>query len=158
MQQAPGPHPYFGPLFIAVILGFHFATTKLKKEDAILVVLLFLLGMLVDSLYIAGGMIRYQGGYESAPWLAPLWITSLWALYAISVNHSLSWMQINLGLAAIMGACGAISSYLVGIKLGAAEFLIPEFTALAIIGCVWAVVVPVSLFFSSYLIRIHTQR
>ena len=54
-------------------------------------------------------------------------------------------------LAATLGACGAISSYLVGIKLGAATFLWPEITSLIVIGAVWAFLVPLSICFSRWL-------
>ena len=83
MHQAPTEHPFLGPLFVAVIIAFHLLSTSLKRVDLILVVSLALLGTLIDSLYIAAGMITYEGGYSCCSWLAPLWITSLFALYAI---------------------------------------------------------------------------
>jgi len=153
MHQAPGNYPYIGPLVVAAILGYNLVMTHMKIVDLILIAVLALVGTIVDTIYIQAGMITYKGGYASFPNIAPLWITSLWALYAISINHSLVWLNYNMTLAALMGAGGAISSYLVGIKLEGAEFLWPEYTSLAVIGVVWAVVVPLSLKFSSWLKR-----
>lgn len=151
MQQAPGEYPYIGPIVILGIILYHLSATHLRCVDSILIVSLGLLGTIVDTLYIQNSLIAYKGGYLLFPGIAPLWITSLWALYAISINHSLAWLEINPAVAAMMGAGGAISSYLVGVKLGAAEFLMPELVCITIIGMVWALVVPLSLWFSRFL-------
>lgn len=147
MYAAVGQYPLIGPLVVVGILLYHFLVSKEKKSDLILCVTLAVLGTVVDSLYIAVGMISYQGGYFSFPNIAPLWIVSLWVLYGTSVNHSLKWMRCNVFVAAILGAGGAISSYLVGLKIGAVKFLWEEDLALTVIGIIWAIVVPLSLYF-----------
>lgn len=151
MHQAKGPHPYLGPLVIASILGCHLLTTSQKVLDGVLIVSLGALGTIVDTLYIQVGMITFKGGYSNFPGMAPLWISSLWALYAASINHSLAWLNRNILLAAVMGGGGAISSYLVGLQLGAADLHWPEIFSLAVIGSVWALVVPLSLKYNAWL-------
>ncbi|MGZ3634017.1 MAG: DUF2878 domain-containing protein [Parachlamydiaceae bacterium] len=151
MYQATGSYPYLGPLVVLAILLNHFLILKGDRADLILCLTLGAIGTLIDTIYIAIGMLKFEGGYDQFPLLAPLWMTSLWALYAISVNHSLQWLNWSVFLAAGMGAMGAISSYLVGIKLGAVDPLWGETTCFAIIGSVWAIVVPLSLKFGKWL-------
>jgi hypothetical protein len=151
LYQATGEYPYVGPALVLGILTYHFIVFSFNRADVILCLSLAAIGTVVDTLYGVVGMISFTGGYEGFPYLAPLWITSLWALYAISVNHSLKWLSVNVFLAAGMGASGAISSYLVGIKLGAVDPLWGETLCFVVIGSVWAVVVPSSLKFSQWL-------
>lgn len=146
MYAAVGEYPILGPLVVGGILLYHFVVSKEKKSDFILCITLAVLGTIVDTLYMAIGMISYKGGYFNFPSIAPLWIVSLWVLYGTSVNHSLKWMRCNVFVAAILGAAGAISSYLVGVELGAVKFLWETDLALTVIGIVWAIVVPSSLY------------
>lgn len=158
MQEATGSNPLIGPLFVAALLTYHLAVTNTFKVDLILIIALALTGTLIDSLYIWFGFIVFKGGYACCPNLAPLWITSLWALYGSSVNHSMEWLKINFFLvAAPLGAMGAISSYLVGFELEAAIPMQPLSITLAIIGVVWALVVPLSLIFSRFLKKNFTN-
>lgn len=152
MQEATGPRPLLGPLIVVGLLVYHLMVSHTVLIDIILIVTLALIGTVIDSLYIATGLLTFEGGYACCPWLAPLWITALWALYASSVNHSLEWLKANyLLVAAPMGAAGAISSYVVGVKLGAAILHYPPMVSYAVIGAVWAVVVPLSLIFSDWI-------
>lgn len=151
MYQATGPYPYSGPAAVLAILIYHFLVSKEKWPDLILCASMAVVGTLVDSLYVNVGMLTYKGEYAAFPALAPLWITSLWSLYAISINHSLSWLRCNKLFAALMGAAGAVSSYLVGINLDAVTPLWGKHLSLAIIGLIWAIVVPLSLEFGSWL-------
>lgn len=153
MQLAAGPYRLFGPLTVLLILIYHFAVTKERRPDFVLCVSLGIIGTLVDSSYVWMGMLSYQGGYASLPMAAPLWITSLWSLYAVSVNHSLSWLRLSPVLAITLGAAGAISSYLVGIKLEVVKSNWDEPLSLGVIGLVWAVVVPLSLKWGQWLQR-----
>lgn len=151
MHQAKGPHPYLGPLAVLGILIYHFIVTKDRWADAILCLSLALLGTIIDTIYILTGVFSFEGGYNHFPSIAPLWITSIWMLYAISINHSLSWMRYNILLAAGMGAGGAISSYIVGVKLGAAHPLLGPYASLIVVGCIWAVITPLTLAYGKWL-------
>ncbi|MBA3238851.1 MAG: DUF2878 domain-containing protein [Parachlamydiaceae bacterium] len=156
MYEAVGKYPLIGPLVVGGILIYHFIVTNEKKSDLIICLALAFLGTIVDSVYVAIGMLEYQGGFEYFPNIAPLWITSLWVLYGTSVNHSLKWMRCSVFVAAAMGAGGAISSYLAGLKLEAVNFLWEEWLVLTVIGTVWAIVVPLSLYFG-FLLRKKEQ-
>lgn len=157
MHEAVGPRPYVGPLLVGALLMYHFLTTPVFRLDIIMVSALTLIGTIVDSGYLWIGMLRFEGGYECCPYMAPLWISSLWGMYGASVNHSLEWLKFNyLLVAAPMGALGSISSYLVGVEQGAVTLLYSDWASFAIIGTVWAVVVPLSLKASERLARYFT--
>lgn len=152
MHEAVGPTPLFGPLVVFVIILYHMVNTDSFWVDAALILTLAGVGTLIDSIYIWTGLIHFEGGYACCPYIAPLWITALWGLYATSVNHSLDWMKLHCFLiGAPMGAGGAISSYLVGAKLGAATFPHSMILGLAVIGGVWSLAVPLSLIYSDWL-------
>lgn len=151
MHEAVGPTPLFGPFVVSILLFYHLVNTDSLLVDAVLIGSLALVGTFVDSAYIWMGLISFEGGYECCPFIAPLWITALWALYASSVNHSLGWLRMHyFFIAAPMGMGGAISSYLVGLELGAATLYHP-LLGLIVIGCVWALAVPLSLLYSDWL-------
>lgn len=151
IHQAVGPYPYLGPAIVLGILIYHFTIYKNRWPDIILCLTLAIFGTFVDTIYILIGMLEYKGGYSAFPSIAPLWITALWSLYAISVNHSLRWLNYHVLLASSLGAAGGISSYLVGIKLDAATANWGTISTLSVIGCVWAIVVPLSLKFGTWL-------
>jgi hypothetical protein len=151
MHEAVGLSPLRGPMVVFGILLYHIAISHTKVIDLILIFSLVILGQIIDTIYIQMGMISYHGGYGGTFEIAPLWIVALWALYGTSVNHSLEWLRHSVLLAAGLGAAGAISSYVVGVQLGSAVLHWPKFWAYAVIGGVWAVVVPLSLSFSQWL-------
>jgi hypothetical protein len=149
MHEAVGPTPYYGPLVVLGILFYNIIVSSNRMIDLILILTCALTGQIVDTFYIHGGMIAFQGGYS--PEFAPLWVVSLWALYGSSINHSLNWLRKSNILAVVMGGGGAISSYLVGFELGAADLLWPKYIGLALIGVVWGLFVPFSLQYSAWL-------
>jgi hypothetical protein len=132
--------PYSAVLAVVPFILIHFATTQEKLPDLKLLLTMALLGTVLDSLYIALGLIHYNGGYS--PYIAPLWVTALWALLSISINHSLSWLQDNLWMASLFGAIGAPISYLAAIKLGAGTLTAPPWLVLTAIGLAWSLLFP----------------
>lgn len=70
-------------------------------------------GLVADSSYMLFGLLRYP---ESGPWnsIAPIWIIALWVGFALTLNHSLSWLKGRPWLAAVMGAVSAPFSYWIG--------------------------------------------
>ncbi len=151
IHQATGPRPYTGPLVIAVLLIIHFYYTKERLLEAILIPAIALFGTIWDSLYIHLGWIDYVGGYENFPGVIPLWMTSLWAFYATTINHSLAWVYRKFWFMAILGGLGAAVSYAVAFKLGAAILHVSQPFMLTVIGCVWALVFPFSFYLNDWL-------
>jgi len=136
--------PWAGPLVVGGAAGLHlWQGSPDWKREARYLGLVALFGFAVDSIKAASGFIIYQGGFVS--WLAPLWITAMWVLFAIQLNASLSWLHGRYWLAAPLGAWGGITSYFAGQGLGAITITPEPLTAGVILGVVWALAVPALL-------------
>lgn len=112
------------------------------REDLILVLVLGLGGWIADSVLLNLGLVDYS----ASPWakLAPLWIVALWINFALTLNHSLAWLQNRLIVATIFGAIGGPLAYLAGQALGAATFPRGTAPALIALGVVWALASPLA--------------
>ncbi len=153
LECASQGEPYIGPLVVFGMLVFHLGFIKRRMEELFLVITVALAGTVIDSIYSFVGLIHYKAGYPAFPHLAPLWLTSVWVLYAMCLNYSLSWFYQRWILASVLGASTAILSYLAGERVGAIVFLHPTFTMECTIGLVWAVAFPLSLIYSRWVSR-----
>lgn len=91
-------------------------------------------GMLLDSVWHALDILRYNSGL-----LAPPWIALLWTGVALSINFSLSWFRDRPRRGALLAGTIAPFSYTAGAKLGAVEIPGPWYELLYVAG-VWCVV------------------
>lgn len=151
IDQAIGPYPLVGPALIGFLLIIHLYFSKEKNLEITLIASVALFGTILDSTYIHLGWVEYKGGYEHFHGIIPLWMTSLWAFYATTINHSLVWAKRSLPLMILLGGFGGAASYAVAFKLGAAVLSIPVTTMLIIIGCVWAIVFPLTFYWNDWL-------
>lgn len=153
VESAARGNGVVGPLFILACIIIHFIKVPNRKHELKLIALMALLGTIIDSIYASIGMIHYNAGYEGLPWLAPFWITAIWALYASTLNHSLTWLRHNWWIAAIFGAVGGPASYAASIELGAASYGFDKAIVLAILTIVWTFAFPLSFVVSNWLDR-----
>jgi hypothetical protein len=128
------------PALLTVMIHLAFNRTQWKQEVA-LVAGVTVLGLLVESAFLALGLITYSG---TAPGqiLPPLWILALWFAFATLPNSSLSWLHgrwlLQVGLGAVFGPL----SYLAGQALSAATIPEPRVLPLLVIGIAWALAMP----------------
>jgi hypothetical protein len=141
--------PWIGPLVIALILGLHFWRNRDRQREILFVALAGALGLMVDSVQKAGGLIEYHHDALGIPWLAPFYIVSLWMLYASTFTSSMEWMRRNYLLALAAGALFGPLSYLAGHRLGAISFVHDQTLTLGILAVVWAIANPVLVFASN---------
>ena len=89
---------------------------------------------------LATGVLQFHTGAFIAG-VAPHWILALWALFATTLNVSLSWLRGRWLLAAVLGAIAGPLSYWGGAKLGALVLVqpLPAVVAMAI---EWAIAMP----------------
>ncbi len=84
-----------------------------------------------------------------APWpaadIAPLWILLLWAGLALTLNHSLAWLQSRLWLAALLSGLASPFSYLAAAKLGGVQIITESWLWLIGLGVSWAIALPALL-------------
>jgi len=153
---AAGGMPWLGPLAVLAVVALHLRQSRRPAVEARLLLIALLLGLVVDSLILAGGWISYPNG-AWLPGFAPYWIITLWALFATTLNLSLGWMKQRYLLAALFGAIGGPLSYLAGAKLGAMSFVdtVPAIMALAF---AWSLAMPLLVYIATRLDGVSALR
>lgn len=132
--------PWLGLLVVSLIVTLHVQFSEWRSDELMLVFLSVVLGLLFDSLLVMSGWLRYPSGVLFSG-IAPFWILAMWALFATTINLSMSWLKGKLLLASVLGAIFGPLSYMAGQRLGAIEFA--NFQAGIIsLALIWALVMP----------------
>lgn len=101
-----------------ILLGSLLLARRAWPRQLLLLALVALIGFVWDSALSLAGLTVYPTtvfGYL----LAPAWIAALWALFAMTLDVSLRWLQGRTVLAIVLGAIAAPLSYYGGARLGA---------------------------------------
>ncbi len=135
---ASGPLHLLGALANGVVLAVHVATSRVPKRELARAGVASSLGLLVELVQQHVGLMRAA----QATGLPPLWLLSLWPVFATAMvrGHSLAWLQGRPALGVFLGAVVGPLSYAGGARLGALELHGPR-TLLTISAC-WAVAMP----------------
>ncbi|NBQ40695.1 MAG: DUF2878 domain-containing protein, partial [Alphaproteobacteria bacterium] len=138
---------------VAVCL-LHLGLNRLSwRGEAWLILGVTLLGLIVETAFISFGALHYAGSEAGLP-LPPLWILALWAGLALTLNHSLAWLQSRLVLAALLGAVNSPLSYLAASRLGALNIVTESGAWFLGLSLSWAVALPLLLWLASHLKQI----
>lgn len=107
-------------------------------SDLKLVGLGIAIGLVTDTAWI---QLEFMNFTEQSPFeeITPIWVIILWIAFALTVNHSLSWLNKHPVLPAAAGLVFAPFSYLAGLKLGAVEYLNDVVLVSACLGITWAI-------------------
>ena len=133
---------------LPTILAIHFLLSPKKQGDAKLLPFV-LVGAAIDF-----GLFKLEIiGFQTNTF--PLWLICLWAMFIISINHSLYWLRkCKPWLTVIIGALGGSSSYLAAVKFGAIVSN-TSFTSLFIIyAVIWALILPILIGYQSRVVKI----
>lgn len=131
-------------VFTLIVLCVHFYFVHARQSDAIAVFICVLMGLIHDSLLIHAGYIEFV---ETENW-PPLWLSCLWILLGLTLNHSLRWIYERPLWAGLLGAIGGPLSYLAGVKLSSAQWSSPLMEVIPIIAALWLVILPLHRFLS----------
>ena len=128
------------PALAVVLLHLLFNRANLAREAA-LVGAVTLLGVVVETLFLAIGAVTYAG---TAPGtiVPPPWILALWFAFGTLPHASLSWLSGRPLLQALLGGAFGPLSYVAGEALGAATLSAPRIFSLSIIAIGWALAMP----------------
>jgi hypothetical protein len=132
---------YFAIVTCIVALAIHLRFISGEVSELLLIIQVALLGILVDTLFIVTGVMTGEG----VATFPPLWLMSLWLIFATTLNHCLRWFQNQMPLAVIVGAVAGPLSYLAGTRMTAVEFGEPASHSMVILGLGWAIIFPVCL-------------
>jgi hypothetical protein len=134
--------PWVGPVVAGIYLVVHLLSSSNRARELRFILTVGAIGMGVDSVKKASGLLTYASPLPPSEWLAPLWITAMWLLFATTLNSSLKWLQGRYWLAALMGAIFGPLSYMAGERMGAIAFNYDVRFTVVVLALVWAGVVP----------------
>lgn len=98
--------PLAAVLFVAAMLAFG----GKRRQDLRMLAITLPVGIALDTAFAASGWLRYA---EPMPWTfaAPVWIWSLWAGFALTLNHSMAFLRTRPWASAAFGLVGGPLAY-----------------------------------------------
>ena len=130
-----------------------FSDFRNKKDKTFLFICIFL-GFILDSLLAHYGLINYKYDYGYSH-TAPFWILFLWAGFALTLNHSMSWLINKPRLGTLFIVIGAPLSYYSAEKLNAIQINEPLVT-LVFISIMWLIIYHIILAINSFYLNEKT--
>jgi len=141
--------PWMGPLVAVPVITLHLYQADNRRLEIVLMLIAAFVGSLFDQSLLSLGLIKFTSG-SLYGYLLPLWMMTLWLMFATTLNVSLRWMRGRTVVAVLFGAVGGPLAYIGGVKLGAMQFLQPTPLLIALaIG--WGIFMPALLWLSTRL-------
>lgn len=135
-------HAWAGPLAALVFVAATLAFGGRRRRDLQLLAVALPLGILLDTAFAASGWLRYAEPWPWT-WAAPVWIWSLWAGFAMTLNHSMAFLRERPAAAALLGLFGGPLAYWAAAgAFDAVSFGAPVAWVMASLALGWAVVMP----------------
>lgn len=114
------------------------APERRNDHDLKLIIFTSIIGSIIDTVWIHLNFFDYKHHWPHSS-AAPVWIIALWVAFALTINHSLKWLQRHPLLPALMGLIGAPLSYWAGQRIGAINFANKPILALICLALTWAI-------------------
>ena len=137
-----------GVIAAAIFIPLHFAFARQHRRgratDFGLLLFAVLFGAVLDGAMATSGLGRYAANEVALPsGGAPLWILSMWASFALTLRHSMTFLLGRPIFAAMFGAVGGPLAHL-GASRGwqAIVFAEPRWMALLMLAIGWALAIP----------------
>jgi hypothetical protein len=131
-----------------IYIAIHIWQAKSPKQEFSLLLKVLVYGVVTDTLLMYLGLLDFHDAWP-VPFLSPAWMWALWLLVASTLNGSLSWLNGKPVLGAFLGAICGPFSYEAGVRMGAASWgPNGQILALALIGLIWAVAMPLFLYWN----------
>jgi hypothetical protein len=150
VMLAAAGKPLLASLAVGLVVAIHLVSVPVAVKESLLLMAACLIGLGWESLLVASGLLSYPG-QGSASGLAPHWIVAMWVLFATTINFGLRWVKRHWAVAAVAGLLGGPMAFFGGANLGAVEFS-SSLLALAVIGAGWAVLLPILVLISDFII------
>jgi hypothetical protein len=133
-------------LVVCGYLVLHLAFVSVHPlAEGVLICSIVLFGTLNDIFLTQLNLLKYV----DASWIgASWWMTGLWACFGSTYWHAFSWLDPRIALSACLGAVAVPFCYLWGESAKTVTFLVHESTALAVIGLIWAFLLPLTFIIS----------
>jgi predicted DCC family thiol-disulfide oxidoreductase YuxK len=122
--------------WMAIIWQIVRTSGKIHYLDLFAVLYLSLFGFVIESINVRTGWVSYR----DAGTTVPFWILTLYPLFGLTLNHTLSFLKRSWLLAFVLGGIGGLLSYRSGEAMGAVQ--VHGIYGWIFLGVVWAVLVP----------------
>ena len=127
--------------FCGVLAALHFSQIPQPRPELQLVCITWLVGLVMDTVLQFAGAIQFKGAALGL--LSPYWLWVLWAMFAMTLNVSMAFLQRQPSWAcALLGAIFGPLSYYGGVQMGAATGLDTPAKWL-LIGLEWMLLMPI---------------
>jgi hypothetical protein len=139
---AGGGWGWAGPLAVAAFIAVHLRLTPTPARDLRMLAAAVLIGLVVDGLLGASGLLVYAAAFGSNA-LAPAWILALWAGFALTLTHSMAFFARRPLASMLFGLLGGPLAYAGAAAVaGAVVFPSGLEPALAAVAVGWAIALP----------------
>jgi hypothetical protein len=136
---------YYGMTLGILLIILQLLLAGNTPNDWLIGLLALAAGFIHDSLLNYFNFISYNLVFIDK--FSPIWIVGLWVSFALTINHSLSWLKNKVVLQVFFGGIGGPLAYLAGQKLGAIELTSDNTPYILIVS--WAILTPLIFFFSN---------
>lgn len=136
--------PWLGVLISCLVILVHLLRTSERVFECKFFGVAVIIGIIFDGIPQSLGWIAFSPVTFWPEALPPPWMIMLWALFASTINISLSWLQNRKTLAMLIGAIAGPLSYWSGARLGALQLINPS-AAIIYLSIGWGAIVPVLL-------------
>jgi hypothetical protein len=131
---------WIGEAIVAALIIVHLLRVQRARQELKLLAIVIVIGWTWESLLFDLGLLIYPTS-RAVLGLAPLWLPTLWALFAAQINTTYSWLKHRIALASLIGAIAGPLSFRAGAALGALRFGNPWSTSIAL-AAGWALLLP----------------
>jgi len=147
---------WLAPVLLMGFAFWEFRPVRRVYGDFQLMLVAVLIGLILDTTWIKLGWLEFAAGWASSE-RAPLWILLLWAGLALTLNHSLAWLQSRLLLAALLSGVSSPLSYLAAERLGAVDIVTESAVWFVGLGVSWALTLPLLLWLACHLKQLKQE-
>jgi len=120
-------------------LCMHFLVSPTRASDFLNLLVISLIGISGDTLLTYLGIFTFSEHY-----FIPVWLILLWAHFAVTLNHGLSWLErLPVYARIVFGAVFGTLSYYAGYKIGAVNLHSNLLLSLFSLSVIWAALLPV---------------
>ena len=123
-------------MVLILLLTVIFIYQGLSKEDAKIIVISLICGLLIDGFLAGQGIVSYAGKLHDINYLPPMWILSLWIGFGATVRVGMQWLLKNSMIGGAFILIGAPLSYYSAAKLNAV-IINDLWQAMSFIGISW---------------------
>lgn len=132
-----------GPVAVLVFLAVTLKTSRWPRADMELAGIAAVLGFVIDSAYVNFGLLQFAAPVPT-PHVAPIWIVAMWVSFALTLNHSLSFLKRKHWLSLIFGLVGGpLAYYVAAQKFAAAQLTAAPLTVYLTLAIAWGLATPI---------------